>query len=430
MARDPRRLCAIVSADVVGCHCQMRTGSAVRAYHTLRAVLGSRLHQALHSLVPQYRERRLPRHACIGSRDRRRHVPARRGGIDRECRRCRAGGHDDARGNAASAEFCSAASRPHRGWRRRRKCRGPVTACRRRRSLGSVSVAASGALAGVTVNVVVLVDAAVGRGNRRRRRHRDRRRRDAEVADVVPCRTVTAAGTDTALLALASATDAPPAGAAADSVTVPVAALPPTTESGLPRSAATATPARPAASSQAGSTSKSLAVSVENAGLRTSLFQRVSNVPRDVHVGAVVGDDQAVFLHRAEDLAARSDRWCATPGRGPSTLVFSRNRAPIGSAPGRRSGAMRRRIDVAVGRADRDTKRVTDVGDRGVPRLVVAHEAGEDREPGSIRRRPRVGPPIVRRSCRKTRPIPHTTSPAPCCSRRCRARTDSGSCNR
>ena len=41
-------------------------------------------------------------------------------------------------------------------------------------------------------------------------------------------------------------------------------------------------------------TSKSLAVSAAKAGFRTSLFQRVSNVPRDVHVGAVVRDDQAV----------------------------------------------------------------------------------------------------------------------------------------
>ncbi len=46
------------------------------------------------------------------------------------------------------------------------------------------------------------------------------------VADVIPCATVTAAGTVTALLALDNRTDAPPAGADADSETVPVAPPP------------------------------------------------------------------------------------------------------------------------------------------------------------------------------------------------------------
>ena len=48
----------------------------------------------------------------------------------------------------------------------------------------------------------------------------------------------------------------------------------------------------------------------------------------DVHVRAVVGDDQPVALHRAEDLLQ------LRPGsRDRFALAFSRSRAPIGSAP-------------------------------------------------------------------------------------------------
>ena len=51
----------------------------------------------------------------------------------------------------------------------------------------------------------------------------------AKFADVPPCETVMLGGTTTAPLALDSETAAPPVGAAAVNVTVPVAPLPPTT---------------------------------------------------------------------------------------------------------------------------------------------------------------------------------------------------------
>lgn len=54
-----------------------------------------------------------------------------------------------------------------------------------------------------------------------------------KLAALAPCATVTFAGTLTALLALDKETSAPPAGAPADKVTVPVAPLPPTTELGV-----------------------------------------------------------------------------------------------------------------------------------------------------------------------------------------------------
>jgi hypothetical protein len=55
----------------------------------------------------------------------------------------------------------------------------------------------------------------------------------AKVALVAPAATVTPAGTETDVLLLESDTCAPPPGAAADSVTVPVELLPPTTLAGL-----------------------------------------------------------------------------------------------------------------------------------------------------------------------------------------------------
>src|SRR4030095_6016184 len=97
----------------------------------------------------------------------------------------------------------------------------------------SVSVASEGAGAGVTVSTALLllplyaaeivadvsvatVDVVI-----------------PKFAAVVPGATEPLAGTAMALLALDSATSAPPAGAAAVSVTVPVADCPPTTLAGL-----------------------------------------------------------------------------------------------------------------------------------------------------------------------------------------------------
>ena len=55
---------------------------------------------------------------------------------------------------------------------------------------------------------------------------------------------------------------------------------------------------------------------------------------------------------------------------------------------------MRSGIDVAVGRADGDAKRVADLA--GAEHLVVAHEARQDGEARGVGGRPAVGPPPVR----------------------------------
>ena len=56
---------------------------------------------------------------------------------------------------------------------------------------------------------------------------------------------------------------------------------------------------------------------------------------------------------------------------------------------------MRRRIDVPVGRPHRDAKRVSDL--RRPERLVVAHEARQDRQPRRVGGRPGVGTTVVLR---------------------------------
>ena len=113
---------------------------------------------------------------------------------------------------------------------------------------------------------------------------------------------------------------------------------------------------------------------------------------------AVVGDDQAVGLHRLEDPAQR-------PGKPEmSLLALRRRRAPIGSAPARRPGAVRGGKDVAVGRAHRDAKGVADrIGCR-TPRRSAP---GPEGSPGPRRRRS-SSPPDAARSSRAgtSRPSP------------------------
>ena len=110
--------------------------------------------------------------------------------------------------------------------------------------------------------------------------------------------------------------------------------------------------------------------------------------PADVHVGAVVRDDQAVPFHRAEDpLHVRRERGDILARLQAQTRA-ERWRAAGGA------GAMRRRPHVTVRGTRGDAEGVPDLTGR---HLVVAHEAGKDRETGGVGRRPLLGAARVRR---------------------------------
>lgn len=100
----------------------------------------------------------------------------------------------------------------------------------------------------------------------------------ANVAEPAPWPTVTLAGTVIAAWLLDKAAGAPPAGAGAVRRTVPVDGLPPTTGFGLALRESSAG-AVVGGVQPSCTTSKSPALKVANAGLSTSLFQRVSKVP-------------------------------------------------------------------------------------------------------------------------------------------------------
>src|SRR5436190_1561540 len=142
---------------------------------------------------------------------------------------------------------------------------------------------------------------------------------------------VTLAGTEATLLSLESATCAPPAGAAALSVTVPVEPLPPTTEFGFALRLLNA--GGPVGGFHPScTTSKSLAVSVENAGLRMSLFQRVSKVPV-IYMSEPLSATMRPYFCMARKIFCAFGSEVLRAGSSPFTLVLSRRRAPIGSAP-------------------------------------------------------------------------------------------------
>ena len=170
-------------------------------------------------------------------------------------------------------------------------------------------------------------------------------------------------------------------------------------------------------------------MSVANAGLRMSLFQRVSKVPV-MYMSEPLSATMSPCFCIARKILRTFGSLVRSAGSAPFTFVLSRSRAPIGSAPGCRAGAVRRRIHVAVGRAHGDPERMADVGERRVPRLVVADEAREDREAGRVGRRPRVGPPVVRVHVEERAGARVPLSTARRCNRRCRARRDGDSCSR
>src|SRR6185369_8554272 len=147
-------------------------------------------------------------------------------------------------------------------------------------------------------------------------------------AATLPAATSTLPGMARLGLAVNSATLAPPAGATAVSVTVPVEEFPPTTGFGL--AAIVLSADGPVGGFQPRSiTSKSLADSSENAGLRMSLFQRVSNVPV-TYMSVPLSATIRPYFCMARTIRRRFGSAVRSAGSLPPTLVFRRRRAPIG----------------------------------------------------------------------------------------------------
>ena len=73
--------------------------------------------------------------------------------------------------------------------------------------------------------------------------------------------------------------------------------------------------------------------------------------------------------------------------------AFMRRRAPIGRAPAVVPCGVRRRPHVSIRRPCGEAKRMRDLG--GAVDVLIAHEAGKDREPGSVSGCPGVRPPAV-----------------------------------
>jgi hypothetical protein len=102
-------------------------------------------------------------------------------------------------------------------------------------------------------------------------------------------------------------------------------------------------------------------------------------------VGPVVGDDEPVVLHACQQDQRRPVVAAGVEvGPQPDPQPHGRQ-GRVGARRGRVGGGM---DESGVGGRERDAQRMGDVP-RG--HLVVAGKAGEDREPGGVGRRPRVG---------------------------------------
>ncbi|MEA2417227.1 MAG: hypothetical protein QOI58_3884 [Thermoanaerobaculia bacterium] len=115
-----------------------------------------------------------------------------------------------------------------------------------------------------------------------------------------------------------------------------------------------------------------------------------ARVVRSAHiqVAAVVGDDQAVGLHRLENAAYRF---------GIAGNVLRRFQAQARAhrqCAVRRSGAVRTRENVAVRVTNGDAKRVADRN--AAVHLVVADQSRKDRQPRGVGARPALGTACVR----------------------------------
>ena len=213
----------------------------------------------------------------------------------------------------------------------------------------------------------------------------------ANVAEVAPPATDTLAGTPTTFVfALESSTETPAPAAGPLRDTVPVDGWPPCTVEGLTPTEVSDAATVPGPGFQPSwTTSKSRGGQGGEGRVQDAVVPAGVEGAADVHVRAVVGDDQPVRLHGAEDLLHL--------GSEPRD-VLARLQAKAG-AHGQRAlrapRGVRRRVHVAVGRAHRHAEGVLDVGDGGVVRLVVADQAGKDGEARGVRGRPSLGTPVV-----------------------------------
>ena len=109
----------------------------------------------------------------------------------------------------------------------------------------------------------------------------------------------------------------------------------------------------------------------------------------DIHVRAIVRHDQAVSLHCAEDLLClRREAGEIDAGLEPKPGSH-RQCLRVGAS------RVRRRVDVPVGRANRDAKSMVDLA--RAEHLVVPHESRENRQARGVGGCPAVWPAVVSR---------------------------------
>ena len=116
-----------------------------------------------------------------------------------------------------------------------------------------------------------------------------------------------------------------------------------------------------------------------NAGFRMSLFQRVSKVPV-MYMSEPLSATMRPYRCIARKIFCTLASPCAARDRAVHRLLEPQPRAHRQRA-GSRAGAVRRRIDVAVGRPHRDAERVADLRDAGRTPRRSGRGPGRSRAP-------------------------------------------------
>src|SRR5262245_60474836 len=108
---------------------------------------------------------------------------------------------------------------------------------------------------------------------------------------------------------------------------------------------------------------------------------------RDIQIAPVVGNDEAIGLHRAEDVLRDGRETRNVRRRFETEPGAHRERVRRAARP------MRGGPDITVGLAHGHAKRMTDPS---ALRLVIAHETRQNRKTRGVGRRPPLGAPRVR----------------------------------